>query len=99
MTASATANWGMVEMDDLLSRLRLKRELGVVQGLVDLKFHHAERNVVLLFWAADLDTRRKQYRIVVLVVAVMRISDECAGLIINELAFRQQIFAAENNFA
>src|SRR5258708_21100334 len=89
----------LVEMHYHSPRRLLQRELIVPQRLVDLQLQHIKSDVVLLLRPVNLDARRKTDAVVVLIVRIPGVGRQVAQLIVNVLAMRLQVGAAEDNFA
>src|SRR5258708_2402469 len=89
----------MIQTNHLCSRRLLQCKLLVTEREIHGQFHHGQRNFVLLLRTPYLDARREEHRVVILVIAVMGVSDKRAGFVIDELPVGQKIETAEDDFS
>jgi len=89
----------VVEIHHLRPGRLLQGKLIIPQRLVDFQLQHVEGDVVLLAGPKNLDARGKADAIPILIAGVAGIGRQIALLIVNVLAMRLQIGAAENDLA
>src|SRR5439155_9353336 len=98
-TAAIWRGLVLIQMNHLRSRRLLQGKLLVAERKVHGELHHGQSDSVLLLRAPYLDTRGEEYRVVILVIAVVGISDQRAGFVIDELPVGQKIETAKNDFS
>src|SRR6266480_4096925 len=74
----------LIQMNHLCSRRLLQCKLLVTEREIHGQLHHGQRNFVLLLRAPYLDTRGEEHRVVILVIAVVGVSDQRTGFVIDE---------------
>ena len=73
------------EVNDRCSWRLIEHELVISERHIYIQLNHVQSDVVLFLWPPDFNVRREQYAVVVLILAVTRVGDEGASLIVNEL--------------
>src|SRR5256886_11966202 len=89
----------LVEVYCLGSRGLFQSELVIGERFVNLQLQDGKRDVVLLSRTIDLDLCRKVYSAVIFIAFIPSVCSNISILVVDQLAVRQQIVPAEDDFA
>src|SRR5438094_3776785 len=89
----------LVEVHYFGSRGLFQSELVIGERFVNLQLHDGKRDVVLLLRTIDLDLCRKVYSAVIFIAFITSVCSNISILVVDQLAVRQQIGPAEDDFA
>src|SRR5437764_6792764 len=98
-SAGMRGAWVLIEMYHLRPRRLLQCKLFITERKIHGELDHGQGNFVFLFGAPYLDTRGEEHRVVILVIAVVRVGNQRPGFVVDKLSIGQKIKTTENDLA